>query len=278
MSVNFKAKDQYRFDDLLQIMEILRGENGCPWDREQDHQSIRVNFIEETYEVIEAIDKQDTELLKEELGDVLLQIVFHSQMEKEEGSFDISGVIDGICKKLIVRHPHVFGDVRADTSDEVLKNWDEIKKQQKKQTTQTEVMKTIPRFQPALMRSSKIQQKAGKAGFDWPDVNGALEKTAEELEELKEAIRSGDHEHCRDELGDLLFSVVNVSRFIHVEPEEALTLCSDRFIRRFSLVEKMALETGNNMKDLTLGQLDELWEQAKRQINAEEQTASGISN
>lgn len=258
---NFQFKEKYGFDDLIDIMAILRSEKGCPWDREQDHKSIRRNFIEETYEVIEAIDNEDTELLKEELGDVMLQIAFHAQMEKERGTFDIDEVTDGICQKLIVRHPHVFGDVRADTSQQVLTNWDEIKKQTKGQSTQTEVLEHIPRVLPALMRSFKVQQKAAKVGFDWPEVGGALEKTHEELNELEDAIREGDAQHTTEELGDLLFSVVNIARFVDAEPEEALTAACDKFIRRFAQVEKLAGD--RDMRDMTIDELDKLWDKAK---------------
>lgn len=263
MLKEFQFKNNYTFDDLVSIMAILRSENGCPWDREQNHESIRKNFIEETYEVIEAIDKKDPELLKEELGDVMLQVVFHSQMEKEKGVFDIGNVTDGICKKLVDRHPHIFGDVKADTSEQVLKNWDEIKKVEKGQKSQTETMESIPRQLPSLMRSSKVQQKAAKVGFDWPDVSGAIDKIREETDELTEAIQDGGGEHAKEELGDLLFSVVNVSRFIGTDPEEALTVSCDKFIKRFSAVEKMAAESGRDMRQMTLAELDSLWNKAK---------------
>jgi tetrapyrrole methylase family protein/MazG family protein len=264
MVENFLQKDHYDFEDLVNIMALLRSENGCPWDREQTHKSIRVNFIEETYEVIEAIDNEDTELLLEELGDVMLQIVFHAQMEKEHGGFDVGDVADGICKKLIIRHPHVFGDIRADTSAQVLKNWDEIKKRTKGQKTQTEVLETVPRVLPALMRSHKVQQKAAKAGFDWPEVGGAVEKTREELSELEEAIASGNSEQSFEELGDLLFSVVNISRFIGAEPEESLTASCDKFIKRFAQVERLA--QGRDMKKMSLEELDKLWDKAKQAL------------
>ena len=261
---HFLEKEKYGFEDLVDIMALLRSENGCPWDREQTHQSIRANFIEETYEVIEAIDKGDRDLLLEELGDVLLQVVFHAQLEKEKGSFDIDDVADGICRKLIVRHPHVFGDVRADTTAQVLKNWDEIKKRTKGQSTQTEGMQSVPRELPALMRSCKVQQKAAKVGFDWPEAVGAIEKTREELGELEEAVAQGDAAHSAEELGDLLFSAVNISRFIGAEPEEALTKACDKFIRRFEMVEKLA--QGRDMKKMTLEELDKLWDEAKKAL------------
>jgi MazG family protein len=245
-------------------MSLLRAPGGCPWDREQTHESIRSNFIEETYEAIEAIDTKDSELLKEELGDVLLQVVFHAQMEKENGVFSIDDVTDGIVKKLIVRHPHVFGETIVSSSTEVLKNWDEIKKQTKKQTSQSEVLQSVSKALPALMRSAKVQQKAAKVGFDWPDISGALSKIDEEYRELCEAVEGGNPDECEEELGDLLFSAVNVSRFLKVDPEEALTRSSNKFIERFTKVEKLAEQRGIDMKSSSLVELDRLWDEAKR--------------
>ncbi len=263
--MEFETKDRYGIQDLLKIMEMLRAPGGCPWDREQTHESIRKNMIEETYEVVEAIDNQDPELLKEELGDVLLQVVFHSRMEQEAGRFDFDDVCDGICKKLIVRHPHVFGDVIADTSGEVLKNWDEIKKKTKGQKTNTEVLNSVPRVLPALMRSTKVQQKAARAGFDWPDVSGALQKLEEEIAELREAVESGSSDQYEEELGDVLFSAVNVSRFLHCDAEESLTKACDKFVRRFEGVEHKAMVQGKDMKELPLEQLDAFWDEVKQE-------------
>ncbi len=261
---NFQFKSHYDVNDLVDIVEILRSPDGCPWDREQDHKSIRRDFLEETYEVIEAINKDDKDLLLEELGDVLLQVVFHTQIEREKGTFDLNQVADGICKKMIERHPHVFGDVNAETSDQVLENWDVIKKRTKQQKTQTDSMLSIPREFPALMRADKVQKKASKVGFDWDSVDGAFDKVAEELEELKQAYKNGDRANMNEELGDLLFSVVNVSRFIKVDSEEALTNSTDKFIDRFSKVEKMADEKGMDMKNTDLSELDRLWDLAKK--------------
>lgn len=264
MVENFSFKEHYDVEDLIDIVEILRSPEGCPWDREQDHKSIRRDFLEETYEVIEAINKNDKELLLEELGDVLLQVVFHTQIEREKGTFELKDVADGVCKKMIERHPHVFGEVKADTSAEVLDNWDAIKKQTKQQKTQTDSMLSIPREFPALMRADKVQKKAAKVGFDWDNVDGAFDKVSEELNELKTAVKNNDCENMREELGDLLFSVVNVSRFIGVDSEESLTGATDKFIDRFSKVEKMAQEKGLNMKETELSELDRLWDLAKK--------------
>ena len=264
MVENFNFKERYDVNDLIDIVKILRSPGGCPWDIEQDHKSIRRDFLEETYEVIEAINKEDRDGLLEELGDVLLQVVFHTQIEREKNSFDLNDVADGVCKKMIERHPHVFGNVNAETSEQVLENWDVIKKQTKQQKSQTESMLSIPREFPALMRADKVQKKAAKVGFDWDSVEGAFDKVSEELEELKEAVTMGVVENANEELGDLLFSVVNVSRFISVDSEEALTKATDKFIDRFSKVEKMAEEKGINMKETELSELDKLWDEAKK--------------
>ncbi len=264
MIENFQFKENYNVNDLIDIVEILRSPEGCPWDREQDHKSIRRDFLEETYEVIEAINKDDKDLLLEELGDVLLQVVFHTQIEREKGTFQLSDVADGICKKMIERHPHVFGDVSAETSEQVLENWDVIKKRTKQQKSQTESMNSIPREFPALMRADKVQKKASKVGFDWDSADGAFDKISEELLELKQAYKEGNQENIHEELGDLLFSVVNVSRFLKVDSEEALTNSTDKFISRFSKVEKMAHEQGLDMKNTDLATLDKLWDLAKK--------------
>lgn len=264
----FKFKEKYNIEDLLDIMEVLRSPCGCPWDREQTHESIRKDFIEETYEVIEAINKKDKVLLEEELGDVLLQVAFHSQIAKEEGSFDFSDVCDGICKKLIERHPHVFGEVQVNGSEEVLKNWDEIKRKSKGQKTQGSSMLKVPKELPALMRSQKIQSKAKKAGFDWSEVGGAFEALESEIAELKEAINADNKENVTEEFGDLLFSCVNIARFIDVDSEEALNISTEKFIKRFLEVEKMAQERNIDMKSSTLEELDKLWVEAKKNLGS----------
>ena len=263
MVENFQFKDLYSVEDLIEIVRILRAPGGCPWDAEQSHESIRKDLIEETYEVIEAINKNSPEMLREELGDVLLQVVFHTVLEEEKNSFVFSDVTDEICKKLIVRHPHVFGDVNVSSTEEVLTNWDAIKMDTKKQTTVAEAIYSIPRELPALMRAGKVQKKAAKVGFDWPDVNGAFEKIGEEASEVKEAMEKGCQEALTDEIGDLLFAVVNVARKSGVDPEEALTKATDKFSRRFELTEKMATEKGLDMKNTSLEKLDELWDEAK---------------
>ena len=259
--VDFEKKDKYNFDDLLRIMEILRAPDGCMWDREQDHQSIRRNFIEETYEVCEAIDEQDTEHLKEELGDVLLQVVFHAQMEKEKGVFDIGDVADGICKKLIYRHPHIFGSVEVGSSEEILRNWDELKRREKHQKTETSALEGVAKSLPGLIRAEKLQKKAAKVGFDWENAQGALGKVEEELDEVKRAM-SGDGDR-EEEIGDLLFAAVNVARHLKVDPERAMEKTCNKFIRRFADMERQAEAEHKALAGLSLAELDLLWNRSK---------------
>lgn len=261
--MDFEIKSQYNFDDLIKIVRVLRAPGGCPWDMEQTHKSIRANFIEETYEAIEAIDTEDTELLKEELGDVMLQVAMHAEMENEQGTFDINDVIDGVCKKLVVRHPHVFDDLSANNTGEALSNWDAVKMQTKSQKTQTEAMLSVSRALPSLMRSAKIQGKAAKVGFDWESVDGAVDKLYEECDELKEAIKNNDKANQREELGDVLFSAVNVARFLDIDSEHALYDACDKFTNRFSKVEQLAFERGINMKTASISELDSLWDEVK---------------
>lgn len=261
--VDFQQKDKYNFEDLLRIMEILRAPDGCMWDREQDHQSIRRNFIEETYEVCEAIDEQDTEHLKEELGDVLLQVVFHTQMEKEKGVFDIGDVADGVCKKLIFRHPHIFGSVKVGSSEEILRNWDALKRVEKHQETDTAALDSVARSLPSLIRAEKLQKKAAKVGFDWENVQGAFDKVGEETEELQQAI--GGNGDAEEELGDLLFAVVNVARHLKIDPERALEKTCNKFISRFASMERQARGENKVLSDLSLAELDALWNKSKEQ-------------
>lgn len=259
--MDFTIKENYKFEDLLKIMEILRSENGCMWDRAQDHHSIRRNFIEETYEVCEAIDNEDVDLLREELGDVLLQVVFHTRIEEEKGTFNIDDVADGICKKLIYRHPHIFGSVDVASTEEILNNWDELKKAEKGQESTTDTLNSVARSLPALIRAEKVQHKAAKVGFDWDDISGALEKVQEELDEVKRAA-NGDGD-LPEKIGDLLFAAVNVARFADTDPEGALNATTEKFIRRFSYVERAAAAQGKSMEDMTLREMDDLWNEGK---------------
>ena len=266
--MQFTEKPVYGFEDLIEIVKILRAPDGCPWDREQTHKSIRANFIEETYEAIEAIDTEDTELLKEELGDVLLQVAMHSQMESEENRFDMNDVVDGVCKKLIVRHPHVFGDKNAQNVDEALSNWDAVKRQTKSQDNHTRAIQGVSKALPSLMRSEKIQHKARKAGLDFDSVEGALNKLNEECTELDIAIHHGNEQNQYEEIGDVLFSAVNVARFLDVDSEHALHDSCEKFIKRFAMLENLAVERGIDMDTASITQLDSLWDEVK--INLKE--------
>ena len=264
MAVDFEFKDKYDIYDLISIVKVLRAPGGCPWDREQTHESIKKNFIEETYEVIEAINKQNPDMLKEELGDILLQVALHAEMEREKGSFDFNDIANDIVKKLIIRHPHVFGDEVAENGEEALSSWNSAKAKSKGTRSQSESMLSVPRELPALMRAQKIQQKAAKAGFDWKDSDGAFNKLDEEINELKTALAHGSSFEIEEEFGDVLFSCVNISRFLKLDSEEALTGATDKFISRFEKVESLAKESGINMKEASLEELDALWEKAKK--------------
>ena len=251
------------FQDLLDIIETLRNPGGCPWDREQTHESLKSALLEECYEVIDAIENEDEDALIEELGDVLLQVVFHASIGKEDGYFDIMDVIGGISNKMINRHPHVFGNEEANTSEQVLVNWDKIKKEEKGIKTLTEEMQNIAKSLPATTRAYKVQKKAKKVGFDWDDVNCAMDKVKEELNEIKEVYNCEDKSIIEGEVGDLLFACINVARFLEVDGELALDKTIKKFIKRFSYIENEAIKNNKNLKDMTLEEMDKLWEEAK---------------
>lgn len=251
------------FQDLLDIIETLRNPGGCPWDREQTHESLKSALLEECYEVIDAIENEDEDALIEELGDVLLQVVFHASIGKEDGYFDIMDVIGGISNKMINRHPHVFGNEEANTSEQVLVNWDEIKKEEKGIKTLTEEMQNIAKSLPATTRAYKVQKKAKKVGFDWNDVNYAMDKVKEELNEIKEVYNCEDKSIIEGEVGDLLFACINVARFLEVDGELALDKTIKKFIKRFSYIENESIKNNKNLKDMTLEEMDKLWEEAK---------------
>ena len=251
------------FQDLLDIIETLRNPGGCTWDREQTHESLKSALLEECYEVIDAIENEDEDALIEELGDVLLQVVFHASIGKEDGYFDIMDVIGAISNKMINRHPHVFGNEEANTSEQVLVNWDEIKKEEKGIKTLTEEMQNIAKSLPATTRAYKVQKKAKKVGFDWDDVNCAMDKVKEELNEIKEVYNCEDKSIIEGEVGDLLFACINVARFLEVDGELALDKTIKKFIKRFSYIENEAIKNNKNLKDMTLEDMDKLWEEAK---------------
>ncbi|MBQ9086272.1 MAG: nucleoside triphosphate pyrophosphohydrolase [Clostridia bacterium] len=254
-------KENYDFEDLILLLEVLRSEQGCPWDREQDHRSIRKDFIEETYEVIEAIDTENPVLLREELGDVLLQVVFHAEIEKEQGRFDIHDVANDICVKLIHRHPHVFGTVQADTADKVLSNWEQIKSEEKERRTITDKLRAIPPMLPALMRAEKVGKKA--KCFDFANSDEVMDKLYEELTELKEAIQKDSRSEIEEEMGDLLLTVSSLCRKLDVDPEEALNGATNKFIDRFEVLEKLAEERGLEMVNTSSDILNQIWDENK---------------
>lgn len=256
------GKDSYGFDDLLLIVRMLRSPRGCPWDREQTHSSIRADLLEETYELAEAIDLDSTELLREETGDVLLQTVLHSQISSEEGRYDMNDVVNELCNKLIIRHPHVFGTATAEGSGEALANWDAVKSATKGRKAVSDKMRSVARTLPALMRADAVGAKSKKASFDFNSPEEAAAKVREELGEVMSAVAQGGN--VEEEIGDLLFSAVNLARVAGVEPEEALTRATDKFIDRFTALEKLSEDMGADIASLGQQKADELWEKIKK--------------
>ena len=265
--LDFLCKESYDLRDFVALVSYLRSPNGCPWDQVQTHESIRRNFLEETYEACEAIDAGDLVHMREELGDVLMQVLFHTDIEREAGHFDIDDVADAACKKLVYRHPHVFRRDEPDAPD-----WDTMKQRERAQTTTAEAMDSVARSLPALWRCDKIQAKAAKTGFEWPDVHAALDKVDEETRELRAAVVSGDTEAIGDELGDLLFAAVKVARFAGIDPEQAAHAACEKFIRRFSAMETAAVNDGTALEQCTLAQMLTLWQQAKQTVGAEQES------
>ena len=260
--INFVRKQQYGYEDLLEIIRLLRSEGGCPWDKAQTHQSIRRGLLEEAYEAAEAIDNDDPVLLKEELGDVLMQVVFHADIESDAGRFTIDDVCDGVVKKLLFRHPHVFGSACEDSPESVLVSWDKLKRQEKGQKTVADSMDSVARSLPGLWRAEKLQSKAASAGFEWPDVQGALDKLEEEVAELRRAVEEGGD--VPEELGDVLFAAVKVGRFCACDPEDAVNGTCEKIIRRFRAVENGAAAQGREVSQLSLEEMTALWNEAKR--------------
>ena len=265
--LDFLCKESYDLRDFVALVSYLRSPNGCPWDQAQTHESIRRNFLEETYEACEAIDAGDLVHMREELGDVLMQVLFHTDIEREAGHFDIDDVADAACKKLVYRHPHVFRRDEPDAPD-----WDTMKQRERAQTTTAEAMDSVARSLPALWRCDKIQAKAAKTGFEWPNVHAALDKVDEETRELRAAVASGDTEAIGDELGDLLFAAVKVARFAGIDPEQAAHAACEKFIRRFAAMETAAANDGTALEQCTLEQMLTLWQQAKQTVSAEQES------
>nr|WP_325183439.1 nucleoside triphosphate pyrophosphohydrolase [uncultured Oscillibacter sp.] len=262
--VDFQSKSRYGWEDFLEIMRLLRAPGGCPWDAEQTHGSIRRNFLEETYEALDAIDRDDAGGMREELGDVLMQVAFHAQIEAERGRFTMDDVVDGVSQKLVYRHPHVFGDVRVEDSREVLVNWDALKRKEKSQTSTADAIEAVPHTLPALWRAEKISSKATKAGFRWDSASGALGKLEEEAGELRRAVEAGGDASLphgvREELGDLLFIAANLAQLVGVDPEDALHRACDKFDGRFRRMEESA---DKPLSDCGEAELVELWRSAK---------------
>jgi MazG family protein len=250
------------FEQLVQLMTTLRGPNGCPWDRKQTLASLKPFIIEESYEVVDAIDRDDRAALAEELGDFLLQAVFVAELTREEGSFDIYDSITAIHDKLVRRHPHVFGDVEASDAEQVLVNWEKLKNEERKAENKS-VLAGVPQSLPALLRASRLTEKAARVGFDWRRTEDVFEKLEEEIAEVREAIASGDETAIHDEIGDLLFTIANIARKLGVNAEEALQSTNRKFTRRFESMESKVRGDGRNLDQLTLEQMDALWDEAK---------------
>ena len=262
--MDFKLKDKYDINDLLEVTRILRGENGCVWDREQDHKSIRMNVLEEAYEVMEAIDCDDASMLKEELGDLLFQAVFHCQIESERGRFEFDDICDDVTKKMIYRHPHVFSDVSVNNSDDVLKNWDKLKKASKGQQTVADTLDSVPKVLPALMRGQKVGKRASNAGFDFESIEDVINCLKSEIQELELAVSNKNEAEIEDEFGDILFTCCNLSRFIKKDSEKALTFAINKFIMRFRELELRVSEDNKNLDELSQSELDEIWQEVKK--------------
>ncbi len=260
-------KARYRFDDLVSIMTRLRGPGGCPWDRKQNHQSLLPYLLEETYEVADSIHRRDMDELCTELGDLLLQVIFHAQLARERKRFTIDDVVDRICRKLIGRHPHVFGQRRRLSARQVLGNWEKIKLAEPGNGGKTRgVLDGVPRALPALLRAFRVQEKTSRVGFDWDNPTGVLDKVNEEVDELRRSLRSHRKTEIENELGDLLFALVNLARHLHIDPESALSKTNQRFIRRFGYIEKNLPKTGKRLGEATLSEMDQLWEKAKHVV------------
>lgn len=268
--LDFVLKESYGFPDLIKLIAYLRSERGCPWDREQTHESIKMNLLEESYELYEAIEGENEEHLIEELGDLLMQVLFHARIAEEEGRFDIDAVADATCKKLVHRHPHVFSNVEVADSNEVLENWDKIKRRDRGQENEHSAMSGISSALPALMRAQKIQSRAGKVGFDWPIAKDAFRKLEEEVGELGEGIDNDDKENIAEELGDVIFSAVNVARFYKLDAEDLVLKACKKFIRRFEYMEDKAEENGFRLQELSLAQMERFYQQGRRDLEGKE--------
>ncbi|HHT9120438.1 MAG TPA: nucleoside triphosphate pyrophosphohydrolase [Candidatus Hypogeohydataceae bacterium YC41] len=251
------------FQELIALMEKLRGPEGCPWDKEQTHESLKPYLVEEAYEVIDAIDSGDPEKLKEELGDLLFQVIFHARIAKERNTFDIRGILKGCLEKMTSRHPHVFGEEQLETAEEVLRAWHKIKHKESGGKEKS-ILGSLPRHMPALQKAYKVQKKVSRVGFDWQKVEDVIDKMEEELKEVKQALSQRDKKKVEEELGDLLFSTANLSRFLKVNPEEALEKAIKKFIERFKRVERELASQGKEIENVSLEEMDKIWNELKK--------------
>ncbi len=263
------------FDRLVKIMEELRGKEGCPWDKKQTRESLKPFLIEEAYEVLEAIEDEDAEKLKEELGDLLYQVLFHAKISKEKGEFDIEDILSVCSEKMVRRHPHVYGDEKAESAEEVLKRWEDIKKAEKGAGRRS-ILEGVPVHLPALLRAHQLQARAARVGFDWEHIDQVFSKVKEEMKEFEEAFRDREQERMENELGDLFFALVNIGRFIEVNPEETLHKAISRFISRFRYIEEEIAKQGREFRDVSLEEMDMLWQEAKKlEARSQRQEARG---
>ena len=257
-------KPTYDLKKLIEIIAELRGPEGCPWDKKQNYDTIKACTLEEVHELFETIDQRDFPHMQEELGDVLLQVIFYSQFASEDGHFNINDVIQTLCEKLIHRHPHVFGDLKANNSEEALINWESSKKKTKKGKS---LFDGVPRELPALLKAFRIGQKASNLGFDWPTIDGVLEKLEEEIEELRVEVKAGNQKLAEEEFGDVLFTLAHTARFLNINPEEALNKANQKFINRFHIVEKAADSRNLDMHQIKDSELEEMWQEAKKELS-----------
>jgi tetrapyrrole methylase family protein/MazG family protein len=260
-----EKRDGSLLDRLVNIMATLRSPSGCPWDRAQDSTSLKPYLLEEAYEVLDAIEEGAPHKLRDELGDLLFQVIFHAQLARERGDFDVYDILAGTIAKMTRRHPHVFGSAAASTPQEALQNWEEIKRQEKTATEGTSVLDGVPRQLPSLLRAQRLQDKAARVGFEWEHVDQVWEKFAEEIRELQTAAALQNRAKVEEELGDVLFSLVNLARFLEVNPDEALHKTTGKFIRRFQFIERELHRRGKTPKQASLAEMDALWEQTKQQ-------------
>ena len=260
------SKYRYNFNDVVNIVRRLRGENGCPWDNEQTYQTLRKYLLEEVYEALDAIDREDFDNLAEELGDSLWEILFLARIAEQDGSFVIDDVIDQLGHKMVRRHPHIFGDETVDDSEGVIKRWAQIKKEEGKTGKTSEVLKKVPQALPALLRAQRIGERVSKVGFDWETTDQVMEKLDEEIAEFKEAVQSGSKKDAEEEMGDLIFTLVNLARHMDVSAEDALRRTTEKFIRRFAEVERMAIAQGQELPEMGIEELETLWQNSKKKV------------